>query len=191
MAISETQLALLTILATGVIGARRGWGREIITCAIVLSTLVFLQIGGAGFVTNLLANGLASGAGTTADGAANCGANGQASFMGTAGASKAISEVIFGVMVWLGYFAGGRHGAPAQTLSHRLLGIVPGVITGGAISYYLSSVLYPGAGIFLQWLGAIGFLASLPLLLTIGLGGAALFLILSWQTGKSGKSGKG
>jgi hypothetical protein len=49
MVISQTQLAVMIVLVTGAIGARRGWGRELVTCAIVLSTLLFLQLGGSTF----------------------------------------------------------------------------------------------------------------------------------------------
>jgi len=182
--ISQTQLAVMIVLVTGAIGARRGWGRELVTCAIVLSTLLFFQLGGSTFLANLFANGCASGVGAGVGASASCGASGSVS---TEAASKSMSEFIFGGMVWLGYYAGSRHGATSETASARLLGIVPGVITGGAISYYLNSVLYPGAAAFVQWLSTLGFLASLPLLLSLGLGGGLVFLAYNWRAGKSSK----
>jgi hypothetical protein len=184
MVISQTQLAVLIVLVTGAIGARRGWGRELVTCAIVLSTLVFLQLGGSTFLSNIFANGLTPAAGAAGT-SSSCGAGGSVS---TVTASKSISEFIFGGMVWLGYYAGSRHGAASEAASARLLGIVPGVITGGAIAYYLNSVIYPGAAAFLQWLSALAFLASLPLLLSLALGGALVFLAYTWRGGKSGSS---
>ena len=183
MVISQTQLAVLIVLVTGAIGARRGWGRELVTCAIVLSTLLFLQLGGTAIVSGLFANGLSTGASTTAGATSSCGAGGALS---SAAASKSLSEFIFGGMVWLGYFAGNRHGAASETATARLMGIIPGVITGGAIAYYLNSVIYPGTAAFFGWLSALAFLASLPLLLSLALGGALIFLAYSWRAGKSG-----
>jgi hypothetical protein len=182
MVISQTQLAVLIVLVTGAIGARRGWGRELVTCAIVLSTLLFLQLGGTTLLSNLFANGLTAGADAAAGTTSSC----SGGTLSSAAASKSMSEFIFGGMVWLGYFAGSRHGAASDTPSARLLGIVPGVITGGAIAYYLNSVIYPGTAAFLGWLSTLAFLASLPLLLSLALGGALIVLAYSWRAGKSG-----
>src|SRR5258706_568861 len=113
-------------------------------------------------------------AGASAAGSASCGASGGASSLSSASTSTAVSDLIFGAMVLVGYYAGSRHGPPLQSASHRLVGIIPGVITGGTISYYLSSVLYPGAQAFLAGLSTISFLASLPALLVLGLGGVLL-----------------
>ncbi len=183
MEVSETQLAVLIMLVTGAIGARRGWGRELITCAIVLGALLFLQLGGTTVLSNLVTTGLTPTASASAAGSASC-SGGSVSTMSS---SKTTSELIFSGLVWVGYYVGGHHGAAADTGAHRLLGIVPGVITGGAISYYLNTVLYPGTAVFLQWLGAVGFLASLPLLLGVGLVMAFVTLLYSWRSGKTSK----
>ncbi len=187
MVVSQTQMAVLLVLAAGAIGARRGWGRELVTCSIVLSALLFLQLGGAAILTNLAANAFTSGASASVAGSATCNASGTPT-AGAANLPQTTSQWIFAGMVWLGYYAGNRHGALTETMNQRLLGVIPGAITGGAVSFYLNSVLYPGATTLLTWLGAIGFLTSLPVLLSVGLGGALLFLVFTWRAGKSSKA---
>jgi hypothetical protein len=185
MVITPTLMAALLVLVTGAIGARRGWGRELLTCAIVLGTLLFLQLGGLAAVGNLFSS--AAGSVTGGAGAA-CGGSPSTTEAAVSTGPSTFSDLVFGGMVGLGYYAGNKHGPPGQTLNHRLMGIVPGVITGGSIVYYLNnSVLYPGARTFLGWVAAESFLASLPVLLGIGLISALAILFVTWRSGSAGK----
>src|SRR5690348_4124629 len=54
MTIGRVQFYLLIVAFTAVAGWRRGWVREVITCTIILATLLFLTLGGADLLANLL-----------------------------------------------------------------------------------------------------------------------------------------
>ncbi len=75
MEVSQIQMAVLMVGIAAAIGARRGWGRELITCAIVLGTLLFLQLGGLSAVSGVFSGAFASMSGS---GSANCSVNGPA-----------------------------------------------------------------------------------------------------------------
>jgi hypothetical protein len=50
MYISPTNLFFIVMMITGAIGFARGWRREIITLAIVLASVIFLQFGGVWYM---------------------------------------------------------------------------------------------------------------------------------------------
>src|SRR5262249_60859620 len=56
MTIGQTQCFMIALVIAGAIGAQRGWGREVITCAILLGTVLFLANGGLNFLLGGLNN---------------------------------------------------------------------------------------------------------------------------------------
>jgi hypothetical protein len=181
MVVSQVQLAVILAVIAAVVGAKRGWGRELITCAIVLGTLLFLQLGGPGVLGGAFSNTFASMSGA---GSANCTPSGPATSATTSGSPHLLSDLIFAGMVWLGYAVGHRHGARPETFGHRLWGVIPGAISGGAIAYYVLNVASPDFSALLQWLSALNFVSSLALLLGIGLIGVLAVFLHSHRTGK-------
>lgn len=175
MTISQAQLTVLTLLITGVIGFKRGWAREVITTAIVLGTLLFLELGGGTLLTTLF-SGAASGAG------------GGASTASCYNMTGSLSDLVFGGMTAIGYYAGNRHGTNPVSGNHRVTGIIPGVITGGAISFWVGQHLFSHAQGILNILGAFGFLASLPVLLILGVIGLVSALFVSRNGQKAAKA---
>ncbi|HEV7126721.1 MAG TPA: hypothetical protein VGN32_04680 [Ktedonobacterales bacterium] len=176
MTITSSLLALITLLITAAIGVKRGWGREVITTAIVLGTLLFLIVGGDRFIT-----GLFVGASSPVD-ANSC--------LGTAlaNATRTVSGLIFGGMTLLGYYAGRWHGQRPASGNHRVAGAVAGLVTGGAIVYYVSRNLFPGGQLLLQMPDSSTPLASLPMILGIGLVALVAILFIAKQGNKTSKA---
>lgn len=175
MTISQAQLTVLILLVTGAIGFRRGWARAVVTTAIVLGTLLFLELGGGMLVTNLFVGASASGVN-------------QAATFTCYNMAGSLSDLIFGGMTMLGYYAGNRHGTAPVSANQRMAGIVPGVITGGAIAFYLSQHIFPRAQGLLHTLDRLSFLAALPVLLGLGLLGLMIALFISHNGHKASKA---
>ncbi|HKB49316.1 MAG TPA: hypothetical protein VKC57_16535, partial [Ktedonobacterales bacterium] len=57
MSIGQTQVFLLAVGFTAVVGWVRGWQREVITCAIVLATVLFLSLGLGDALAQLFTHG--------------------------------------------------------------------------------------------------------------------------------------
>src|SRR5258708_3375361 len=57
MSIGQTQVFLLAVGITAVVGWVRGWQREVITCAIVLATVLFLSLGLGDALAQLFTHG--------------------------------------------------------------------------------------------------------------------------------------
>lgn len=180
MTITPSQSFLFALLITGVLGFRHGWGRSVITTAMILGTLLFLSNGGDTFLSNLLTGGV---------GGALSGSGGQATpsgsaYCSTAGFSHGLSELLFAGMTFLGYSVGYRHGPPPKTSNHRLAGIIPGVINGTAIAFYISHNVFPGTQLMVNTPGTLDTSAYLPEVFAFGLVGLLIVLFVSGQTSK-------
>lgn len=175
MSISQSQCFLIALVLAGAVGARRGWGREVITCAIILGTVLFLSNGGgnvlAGWLTQATA-GTASAAGS-AGAATTCGINGQL-----------LSTLVFGGMSWLGYSAGTKYGTPPKTHNHRIAGTIPGAINGAAIAYYVGNSVLPGRQILFNSPTPAFAGSELPVIIGVGLIGLLVVLFVAAQTSK-------
>lgn len=176
MTITSSLLALSTLLITMAIGIKRGWGRELITTSIVLGTLLFLETGGDRLVTSMLV-------GATSPVDPN-------SCLGSALSSttRTVSGFIFGGMTLLGYYAGRWHGASPQSGNHRVAGAVAGLATGGCIVYYASRHLFPGGQVLINMPDSSTPLASLPMILGIGLVALVAVLFIAYQGKKTSKA---
>lgn len=170
---SQTFLALLVIGAA--VGAYRGWHREVIASAVILATVLFLANGGGMLLTNLLVQGYGNVSQPT-----NGGAQSQGLGTCTAVLPGLLAKGTFVTMTWLGYRAG-KYYAPAPAAAHhRATGMLPGVVNGAAVAYYLSTYVFPGtqfvigtptpanAGSFLPQAFGIGILALLAILFVAG-----------------------
>lgn len=169
MTLSLGQLTVIILLITIVVGFVRGWARDVITAAIVLGTLLFLTLGGGTFLTGVLLGGASS------------------SRVACTSMSGSLSDLLFGGMTALGYYAGNKHGSAPASTNHRIAGIIPGAITGGAISFYLSQHFATHAQGVLNFLNALSFLTALPLLIALGIIGLASALFVS-HNGRAAKA---
>jgi hypothetical protein len=190
MVVGATQCFFVVLLITGLIGLMRGWVREIITMAIVLGAVVFLLSGGGGllhqfFFVNLpnafhdliFGNSAVSVAGPTVSTSTNTTGDylfGLASFLGLMG---------------LGYWVGHHYGTPPKTNTHRLGGVLPGLVNGAAMSYYTSQTILPSTQLDLTSPSGALTQMFLPIVLGLGLVGLILVLVVSALSKGGGSKG--
>jgi hypothetical protein len=180
MVIGQTQCFLLVIVVAAAAGARRGWGKEVITCAIILATVLFLTFGGADWLGKIFASltwsinnpqAVASGA---PDPPPAC----------SPVAKTTISMVVFIGMTWFGYFVGKRYGTPPKHANHHIAGIIPGAINGAAIAYYVSNSLLVGKQLVIFGPTASMTSSYLPEIFGLGLLGLVVVLFIAGQASK-------
>jgi len=177
MVITQVQ-AFLAILAAGAaIGARRGWHREVISSAVILSSLLFFVNGGDSLLAHLFTGGVS---GSLASGAADPPSASTAAC--TIGLQSAITKVGFPVMALMGYRTAYRYG-PAPTMTHhRVTGMIPGLVNGAAIAYYTSHYILPGTQVLVSTPSGFTTTSFLPEVLGLGLVGLLGILFIAGQT---------
>lgn len=186
MSITPTQVMLFAIGLGAAAGFRRGWGKEVIACAMVLGTLFFLNLGGANLLASYFANGITTSA-TLAD------PPGDASRVAvcTAGLQHTVSMAVFGFMTWLGYRTSAKHGLAPVSSNHRIAGLIPGAVNGGAIAYYISQNVFPGTQLLVNTPRQLDVANYLPEVFALGLVGLLVVLFVTSQASKGSKGGKG
>lgn len=203
MVIGQSQCFMIALVLSAAVGARRGWNREVITCAIVLGTVLFLLNGGADMLNTFIANftqhiggGTASAAALSGGGVPGTSPSGSApTYAATTGvnactpiSSQTLGTLIFGGMSFLGYRAGSKYGPPPKLHTHRIAGTIPGAVNGASMAYYLSHGVLTGNKQLLLF-SPSGTLTStyLPEIFGIGLAGLLVVLFIASQTSKSSK----
>lgn len=176
MSISQTQCFMIAVVLAGALGARRGWGREVITCAIMLGTVLFLSNGGGNLVANWLAR-FQSGASSTATAGV---VNGQ--FVTANG--QLLSELIFIGITIIGYSVGDKWGTAPKSHNHRIAGIIPGAMNGAAMAYYISNTILPGRTVVVNSPSPDFASSELPLIIGLGLIGLLVVLFIAAQATK-------
>lgn len=171
MVISESQCFLIALVLAAAVGARRGWGREVITCAIILGTVLFLSNGGGDYLANFLAQGLH---GTSGQSSASC----------TTVNPQILSTVVLAGMTWLGYSAGTKYGTAPKTHNHRIAGTIPGAINGASLAYYASNSILPGRSVLLNTPTGAFSNTYLPEVFGFGLLGLLAVLFIAAQASK-------
>ncbi len=132
MNLTANQLFVLVMLIAAARGYARGWHREIITCAIILGSVLFLTIGGGDAIAQLLS--------TVPD-----------VFRGVApgiNLATVTPNPMFDFILLLGFtvladFAGAHYGTGPKVVQHRLSGMIAGAVTGLALVYYITRQLLP------------------------------------------------
>lgn len=202
MVIGQTQCFMIALVLSAAVGARRGWSREVITCAIVLGTVLFLLNGGADMLNTFIAS-LTQHVGGTASAAALSGggvpgttpSGGVPSYAAATGinacspiSTRALGDGIFAGMSYLGYRAGSKYGPPPKLHTHRIAGTIPGAVNGASMAFYLSHGVLTGNKQLLLF-SPSGSLTStyLPEIFGIGLIGLLVVLFIAGQTSKSSK----
>jgi uncharacterized membrane protein YozB (DUF420 family) len=128
---SANQCFLIVMLIAAVRGFARGWHREIITCALMLGSVLFLTIGGGDALAQLVASFLSLFRGIFP----------QLTY-GTP-STLAIDFLILVAFTVLADIAGTRFGATPKAVQHRLAGMAAGAVTGLALVYYITRQLLP------------------------------------------------
>ncbi len=138
--LNATQLFYIAIIAFGVIGFIRGWRREIVSLAFVLTGVLFLYLNGGEYVAKILFQYLPR-------------------IIGFVLTEKAPAKppdpsrtlvvfttlITFIVVVAMGYAVGNRAFEKAKVPADRILGVIPAIITGFAI---ISSSIFVGNRLF-------------------------------------------
>jgi hypothetical protein len=188
--VGPTQCYIVIVLITAFIGLSRGFVREVITMAIVLGTVLFLLNGGDGLLHQFIfvnvptaLHDLIFGTSTTSvpTPPVNVPPQTRESLFGV---------LSFFILMVLAYLAGQRFGSPPTTNQHRLGGILPGLVTGAAIAYYVSNAILPSTTVDLTSPTDTLTRVDLPIILGIGLLGLVVALLMS-RGSKSGSSGSG
>ncbi|HEU0026940.1 MAG TPA: hypothetical protein VFQ25_07470 [Ktedonobacterales bacterium] len=134
MALTQSQCFFLLALIAAARGYYRGWGREIITCAVTLGGVLFLTAGGGvglvHFVTVTLPD-IVQGIVPPA-------------FDPTVAPSNPVMDVLLvaGLSV-LAHIVGTHFGAPPKTAANRAGGMAAGAVTGLALMYFLTERVLP------------------------------------------------
>ena len=171
MVISQSQCFLIALVIAAAVGARRGWGREVITCAIILGTVLFLSNGGGNYIATFLSQGLHNTSGTAA---AACNTINP----------QMLSTLVFGGMTWLGYAAGSKYGTAPKSHNHRIAGTIPGAINGASLAYYVGNSILPGNSVLLNTPSSAFSNTYLPEVFGLGLLGLLAVLFIAAQASK-------
>lgn len=138
MTLTETQFFVIVMLIAAGRGYARGWHREIITCAIILGSVLFLTIGGGDAVAQLLSTipNIFRGAAP--------GVN-----LATVTPNPTFDFLLLIGFTVLADFAGAHYGTGPKVVQHRLSGMIAGAVTGLALVYYITRQLLPSTTISL------------------------------------------
>ena len=182
MIITPTQAILVAVGLGAIAGFRRGWGKEVIACAMVLGTLFFLNLGGAALLASFFARGITTSA-TVAD------PPGDAARVAvcTVGLQHTVSMMVFFLMTWLGYRTSAKHGVVPKSSNHRVAGLIPGAVNGGSIAYYVSQNVFPGTQVLVNTPGRVDMATYLPEIFALGLVGLLAVLFVTSQASKASK----
>jgi hypothetical protein len=133
--ISPLNLYFIVMMVTGAIGFARGWRREIITLAIELTAVIFLQFGGIWYLWEFIFVKIGEAFRTLFFGPEDFGVSTpQIDKPDPWGTAWAI--ITFVGLTWLAYVVGTRYGARAVDWWTHFVGFAVGMSTGVAIMWY-------------------------------------------------------
>jgi uncharacterized membrane protein required for colicin V production len=138
--LNATELFYIAIIAFGVIGFMRGWRREVVTLAFVLTGVLFLYLNGGEYVAKFLFQYLPRIIGFVLTEKA------PAPLPNPSKAAVTVTTLVtFIVIVTMGFIVGNRAFENAKVPADHILGVIPGIITGFAI---ISSSIFMGSTLF-------------------------------------------
>lgn len=144
MTITQGECLFVILLVAAFIGLWRGWIREVITTAILLGVILFLTLGGQGVLYRFIFVNLADAFRALFEG------GGGSVSVGSSGGSAPQTQgdflftlLTFGTLTGIGYVVGHKAGKPPTAATHRLTGIIPGVVNGIAVIFYSVKYIFP------------------------------------------------
>lgn len=138
MALTQGQCLFIVALAAAVWGYYRGWGREIITCAMTLGGVLFLTAGGSAGLAHLVTVTLPA----VAEGAVPAPYD-----PATAPANPTMDILMLAGFYVLGHVMGTHFGAAPRSSGQRFGGMAAGAVTGLAMMYYITEHALPATTI--------------------------------------------
>ncbi len=186
MVITSGECLFVILLVAAFIGLWRGWIREVITTAILLGVILFLILGGQGVLyrfifVNLVAAFKALFEGSTvAVPPPNPPAQpSQGDFL--------FSLFTFATLIMIGYAVGHKAGKPPASATHRLTGIIPGIVNGIAILFYSVRYIIPQINVSVEGPNATTVSMYLPVVFGLALVAVIGLLIALSTKGKAKK----
>jgi hypothetical protein len=133
-------LFVVAILIGMVLGFQRGWRREVISLVFVLLAIFLVQVNTSDFIGNFLSH--IPGAITILLG----GTPSEGSPQGPLITGWVPSLFIFAGVVVLGYFVGNKVFPKPATTPERIIGIIPGLLSGAFVLWYLEGFIQKATG---------------------------------------------
>ncbi len=190
MIVGPTQCFFVILLVTAFIGLSRGWVREVITMAIVLATVLFLLNGGDQLLHQFIFVNVPAALHDLIFGTSTAATPSPPVSVSSSTRESLFGVMSFGILTVLGYLVGHRFGSPPATNQHRVGGIVPGVVNGAAISYYVSNAILPSTTVNVSSPTDALTRIYLPIVLGVGLLAMVVALLVA-RGSKGGSSGAG
>jgi hypothetical protein len=178
MVIGSEQCLFIILIITAVIGFGRGWVHEIITMAIVLAGVLFLSVGGDGFLHQFLFVNLPNALHDLIFGTSAVSAGSPTVSTPNPTLDQWVRVGTFGGIMGLAYFVGHVNGTDPTTAQHRLIGIVPGAISGVAMAYYVTHGLFPNNPNPVEIISPTNAITGLYLPIVLGLALIGLIIIV-------------
>ncbi len=164
MTLTQSEIFFFVALIAAIRGYFRGWGREIITCALTLGGVLFLTVGGSAGLTHFVTvtlPALLTGAATPP-------------FDPSTSATNPLVDMLLLIGFFaLGHIMGTHFGAAPRVAGHRFGGMAAGAITGLAVMYYVTKRMLPATTIQLTSPSS-----SLVVSYMIGLFGLGIMVVL-------------
>jgi uncharacterized membrane protein required for colicin V production len=185
MTITQNECLFVILLVAAFIGLWRGWLREVITTAILLGVILFLTLGGQGVLYQFIFVNLEDAV--------------KALFSGSSSVSVApatsqpaqgdflFTFLTFGGLTTISYVVGHKAGRPPTAASHRLTGIIPGIVNGIAIAFYSVKYIIPQLSVSVQSPDQTTVSNDLPVVFGLALIGVIVVLIVLSTKGKAKK----
>lgn len=187
MTITSGECFFVIVLATAFIGLWRGWIREVITTAILLGVILFLLLGGAGILYQFIFVNLVNAFKALFNGGAVSASNSNTAAPLSSQGDFLFSLLIFVGLTGLGYLVGHRAGKPPTSAAHRLTGVIPGLVNGAAVVFYITNKIIPNASVSVQGPNAATATSYLPVVFGIALLAVIVVLIALSTKGKAKK----
>jgi hypothetical protein len=181
--------ALFIIVAVAALVGLRGWVREVVTMAIILGVVLFLSVGGNGLLHQFFFVNLPDAFRVLIFGDSAVSVGPTVSTPNPMG-DQLFNVAAFGGLTGLAYLVGHKYGTPAKTMQHRLTGLVPGAVSGMALSYYVTNKLFPNnPASVVEIVSPTDTLTTLylPIILGFALVGLLLIIVISAMSRRSAK----
>ncbi len=186
MTITQNECLFVVLLVAAFIGLWRGWLREVITTAILLGVILFLTLGGQGVLYQFIFVNLVDAVKALFSGSSSVS-------VAPAGTSQpAQGDFLFTFLTFTGltsisYLVGHKAGKPPTAASHRLTGIIPGIVNGIAIAFYSVKYIIPQLSVSVQSPDQTTVSNYLPVVFGLALIGVIVVLIALSTKGKAKK----
>lgn len=178
MTITSGECFFVIVLITAFIGLWRGWMREVITTAILLGIVLFLMLGGTNILYQFIFVNLANAFKALFGGGTVAASDSSSATPLSSQANVLFSTAAFVVLTGFGYLVGHRAGKPPAAPAHRLTGVIPGIVNGAAVVFYIThSILQQQLNVNIASPDATTAGNSLPVVFGIALAGVVVVLI--------------